>query len=101
MNEPIRTGDLVKARRFGNDEINRLRRWGRIGLFGRVGDSGIPLSWPSDKEKIWLVIDDVCPDMISFTQIHAISEFLGRRFYRCVSASGDVRVLPDFTIEKM
>lgn len=100
MSDLIRTGDLVMARRHRGDDVMRLRKWGKRGLFDKAQASGVPLGWPADPETVWLVIDDVCPEMYHFTQSAAVSEFLGIRFYKCRSAEGEIKIFPAFTIRK-
>jgi len=101
MSDLIRTGDLVVARRHREDDINRLRRWGKKGVFDKAHIKNVPLGWPADEKKIWLVIDDVCPEMHDLT--HSASEFelLGRRFYKCRSSEGEIKIFPDFTVRKV
>jgi len=101
MSDLIRTGDLVVARRHREEDINRLRRWGKKGLLDKAQASNIPLGWPADEEKIWLVIEDVCPEIYHFTQSAAASELLGIRFYRCRSPAGEIKIFPDFTVRKV
>ena len=101
MSDLIRTGDLVASRRHRSVDVDRLRRWGKKGIFDKAYASNIPLSWPADEEKIWLVIDDVCPEMHSLTQSAAEVELLGRRFYKCRSPEGEIKIFPDFTIRKV
>lgn len=100
MSDQIRTGDLVVARRQRSIDVDRLRRWGKKGLFDKAYASNVPLGWPADEKKIWLVIDDVCPEMYHFTHSAAVSEFLGIRFYKCRSAEGEIKIFPEFTIRK-
>lgn len=101
MSDLIRTGDLVVARRHRSIDVDRLRRWGKRGLFDKAHANNVPLGWPADEKKIWLVTDDVCPEMYHFTQSASATEFLGIRFYKCRSAEGEIKIFPEFTIRKV
>lgn len=78
-------GDLVRCvDRLGGNEIDRFRRWSKKGIFDAAKAAGIPLSVPR-KGVIYLVLDDICLEMIRFIHDGHRSDLLGVRFVTCHS----------------
>ena len=52
----------------------------------------IVYTWPEKEGQPYLVIDDVCYDVICFVSEGAHNELLGRRWLRCMGPDGGVAV---------
>lgn len=95
-------GDVVRTASVIDDSINMMRRWSKKGIFDKALRRSIPLGWLGpDRDKLWLVIDDVCPEIYAMREEEDVRDFLGVRFYRCRSAGGSVVVCPGSMLEKI
>jgi len=93
----IKTGNLVIAD-FQHNDI-RYRTWQKLAIYAHAKHGGVSLSHPVPNET-YLVIDDVCVDMINFIhKSHYRQALVGQKFVRCLSNTGISHVFPAATLK--
>jgi len=93
----IKTGNLVIAD-FQHNDI-RYRTWQKLAIYAHAKHGGVSLSHPVPNET-YLVIDDVCVDMINFIhKSHYRQALIGQKFVRCLSNTGTSHVFPAATLK--
>jgi hypothetical protein len=95
----IKAGDLVITEARESDI--RYRNWQKLSIYTQAKQGGVSLSHPNLNE-MYLVIDDLCVDMIDFIHRSRYGQaLLGQRFVRCLSSSGESLVFPVTTLRKL
>ena len=95
----IKIGDLVIADAKENDI--RYRTWQKLSIYANAKNGGVSLSHPAPSET-YLVIDDVCADMIDFIdKSHYRHALIGQKFVRCLAPSGKSFIFPALTLRTL
>lgn len=103
MNSRIEIGDLVISIPVDEWTTNKMQRWlRRGGIVDRAAASGINIRWIGHRpEVVWLVLDDICPEVINFTHSAAVSELLGVRFLKCRAPDGEIVFCPEKMLRRL
>ena len=92
----IKIGDLVITDAKENDI--RYRTWQKLSIYANAKNGGVSLSHPAPSET-YLVIDDICVDMLNFIdKSHYRQALVGQKFVRCLSSAGASYVFPAATL---
>jgi hypothetical protein len=95
----IKIGDLVIADAKENDI--RYRTWQKLSIYANAKNCGVSLSHPAPSET-YLVIDDICTDMIDFIdKSHYRHALIGQKFVRCLAPSGKSFIFPALTLRTL
>ena len=95
----IKIGDLVIADTKENDI--RYRTWQKLSIYANAKNNGGHLTHPEPNET-YLVIDDVCVDMIDFIgKSHYRQALIGQKFVRCLAPSGKSFIFPALTLRTL
>ena len=95
----IKIGDLVIADTKENDI--RYRTWQKLSIYANAKNKGVHLTHPEPNET-YLVIDDVCLDMIDFIdKSHYRHALIGQKFVRCLALSGKSFIFPALTLRTL
>jgi hypothetical protein len=95
----IKIGDLVIADTKENDI--RYRTWQKLSIYSSAKNKGVHLYHPELNEA-YLVIDDICADMIDFIdKSHYRHALIGQKFVRCLAPSGKSFIFPALTLRTL
>jgi hypothetical protein len=95
----MKSGDLVIAYTKEND--TRYRTWQKLSIYANAKNSGVRLYHPELNET-YLVIDDICADMIDFIdKSHYRHALIGQKFVRCLAPSGKSFIFPALTLRTL
>lgn len=103
MIDRISVGDLVISAPIDEWTMGKMQRWlRRGGIADRAAMHGININWLGHRpEAVWLVLDDICPELINFTHSAAASELLGVRFLKCRSPDGEITFCPEVMVRRL
>jgi hypothetical protein len=103
MRDRIRIGDLVVSAPIDEWTTGKVQRWMRRGgIIDRAAMSGINIKWLSHRpEIVWMVMDDICPELINFTHSSAASELLGISFLKCRAPDGEIVFCPEMMVRRL
>jgi len=95
----MKSGDLVIADTKENDI--RYRTWQKLSIYANAKNNGVHLYHPEPNET-YLVIDDICTDMIDFIyKSHYRHALIGQKFVRCLAPSGKSFIFPALTLRTL
>jgi hypothetical protein len=95
----MKSGDLVISDTKENDI--RYRTWQKLSIYANAKNNGVHLCHPELNET-YLVIDDVCVDMIDFIhKSHYRQALVGQKFVRCLAPSGKSFIFPALTLRTL
>lgn len=103
MSERIRIGDIVRSAPVDEWAMHRMQRWLRPGgITEKAAMRGINIKWLGHRpEVVWLVLDDICPEMINFTHSAAASDLLGIKFLKCRAPDGEIVFCPAAMMQRI
>ena len=103
MSERIRIGDIVRSVPVDEWSMHRMQRWSRKGgIADKAASHGINIKWLGHRpDTTWLVLDDICPEVINFTHSAASSELLGIKFLKCRAPDGEIVFCPEAMMQRI
>ena len=96
----IKVGDLVvRNRKISTDDMI-VRNWEKLDYYKRAQAVGVMFSQPKH-DTTYLVVSDVCPEMIDIGTKIGTKSLVGYRFIKCMGSDSNLLIFADFMAESI